>query len=680
MSDGVLAITDGTTRIDLLDLFKLVEWTPQTAAPKGGGVWRDSPFLQGRQLVLHEYENIIDTFELVAIGGGSKDVLIENTQNLRRLLEKAVAYWVTDWQNDPVWIETRGICETNTRYAIIHDYRTPNDDNPFADPYVSSSVFEDFTLILEHGLWTDQEPGTGVAVEIGASEDYDGRTLGNVDSAGTFTPTTDDEVYVANKRNVANLTDVYYYDAAPVAWSANLMDAALPFAFLPAVPAVGDIVYYGIDTTLADSGPFCSIVHDIGTAQVDLTITWEYWNGAWVALTVQDNTDASGAMTGDPFDTTGVNSIHWDQPTDWATVAINGITGYWVRARVTAIGAAPSPPTQQNRDMYSVIWSYTDIDSSQIGGDIGALIKTTLDCVSFDRTLKDQTLEPVYKVVVGQRSLERGANFSAFINLSESQWPTGITITRANLTTFVNDPSSIDDRPARFNPGGGLIASQNSVNVAISNTVASQYEGRFRVYVRVLTSATVTGYFGLQVDFFAGVNTNILLKSFDTVYNPQGNANEHVVFDIGVMNIPPDYNLDWGNLKIEINAETTVATAVTMTYQDLILMPVDEWSGDFSTLDGLNYAGFESGDYNILNIDSISNPKRYVQSVTTRKTSGLINSVFTPRSNDFANIPQGKDSRLWFLTYHVGDRSEIEEVSKITLNKQQRYISMRGDR
>ena len=65
--------------------------------------------------------NIIDTFDLIARDSADHDLLIKNTQDLRRLLEKAINYCVTDWQNEPVWIETRGICETNTRYAIIYD-------------------------------------------------------------------------------------------------------------------------------------------------------------------------------------------------------------------------------------------------------------------------------------------------------------------------------------------------------------------------------------------------------------------------------------------------------------------------------------------------------------------------------------------------------------------------------
>lgn len=685
MSDGVLAITDGTERIDLLSVFKLVDWTARTAAPKGGGVWRESPFLQGRQLVLHEYENIIDTFDLVPIGGGDKDLLIRTTQDLRRLLEKAVAYWVTDWQNEPVWIEARGICETNTRYAVIHDYRTPNDDNPFDDPYVSSSIFEDWPLILEHILWQDVEPGTSTAIEIGATETYDGRNLGNVNSAGTFTPTTANEVYVANKRNVANLTDIYHYDAAPVAWSANLMDAALPFAFLPAVPAVGDIVYFGIDTTIADSGPFCSLVFDIGTAQVDLTITWEYWNGAWVALTVRDNTNAAGAMTGQAFDTTGVNSVHWNQPSDWAGTAINAITAYWVRARVTAIGAAPAPPTQQNRDIYSVVWPYVDVDSDQLTGDIEYLIDHWYRVHSATSTQMFAT-----RAIIGSRSVNRGSNFTAFINYADEQNPANVTIDVASyagvLATSIN--YSPTGRVVRWTPGA-VITSTYVVNIQLAYPLTEDYTGTYRLFCRVVNDTSGGGNvddFTVQYtigDKRGGLPAGFVLTKKATTRT----QNEIELLDFGQITLD---GVDQTELNFTPLVTHNAATASVINFVDLILIPTDEFVIDAlsssivaNTYGRIGYAAGLTGDYRTyLKITSASEFKNVTIAYLYVDATDLKYFSYIPIQNGKFSINSNRDVRLWHLADSPYDskESEIEVAARIQISGVAQYLGMRGDR
>ena len=187
---SILDITDGTTRIPLLSAssgFYLDDWKPATAEPKGGGIWQESPFVDGRRLAMKQYGNITDTFS-VGIQGASADDCIFWAQEMRRLLRKAAEYWTTDWQNEPVWIEAMGECEgegevgtvggkqvfdldsTHKRYAIIMDGRLPGDDNPYKMPMVGSSVGEyamtDLVLSIEHQYWTAQEPMTADCVYI----------------------------------------------------------------------------------------------------------------------------------------------------------------------------------------------------------------------------------------------------------------------------------------------------------------------------------------------------------------------------------------------------------------------------------------------------------------------------------------------------------------------------------
>jgi hypothetical protein len=72
---------------------------------------------------------------------------------------------------------------------------------------------------------------------------------------------------------------------------------------------------------------FSSTVFDVSTA-MDVgnrgqNLDLRYWNGStWTALTLDSQTH--------PFDTTGVNSVSFTVPGDWALKTINGVEAYYV--------------------------------------------------------------------------------------------------------------------------------------------------------------------------------------------------------------------------------------------------------------------------------------------------------------------------------------------------------------
>ena len=98
----------------------------------------------------------------------------------------------------------------------------------------------------------------------------------------------------------------------------------------PAVPVVNDAYYFG------HNEEFERLKVDVSTAGVNQTITWEYWNGAWTALSgVVDDTSS--------FTTSGENTVSWTLPGDWADTTVNSQGPFrYVRARVSAIGMGPT--------------------------------------------------------------------------------------------------------------------------------------------------------------------------------------------------------------------------------------------------------------------------------------------------------------------------------------------------
>lgn len=684
----ILRITDGTAAntIDLLQQppgFLLLDWRPTISVYKAGGVHRGSPLSDGERLVDKKFSNVFETIRLRA-RDVSQNALVADLQNLRRLLELASSYWATDWQNTVVYLEARSAQESLTRYAAIVQGRVVEDPNPYSQPFLTElceSAADQLTLILERGHWAQNPPGVGTPVELSALEDFDNRALGNVDNAGVRDPTINDEVFVSNKRSVANLSDIFYWDGVGGAWSGNLMDAGLPFDLYQNPVAVDDVVIFGIDTTIADSGPFCSLVFDLLTAQNDLTITWRYSQGgadptAWPALAglVTDNTNTGGQ----PLDTVGVNSVHWDQPANWAAfnpaVGVGpavGVTALWVCAHVTAVGATPTPPEQQNRDIYSITWPYVEVQAAQVGGDILALNHLTF---------RWQLAATGRRFVMGLRSMNRGADFTAYLNFSNEQNPAGISVTAGANTGFVADLTTPTGVALQYNPPGAqALAARGTINIgtAAVPATAAQYVGKFHVFFRFKAYGAATGFTTrLRLIDLNGV----LHHTSQTIVIPLGGSTDYGVVDFGVLRLAPFSKhtalADTGrfSLIVDVSAGNGVDS---IDLVDLVLIPVDEWAGDFEAQAALLGSGV------FAEFDSISSPKDGIQSPVWNATPA-VSTACIQRTNGLVMWQANERQRLWFFVFgvQVGGRDESDMIYSATVlsEKNQQYLSMRGAR
>ena len=97
------------------------------------------------------------------------------------------------------------------------------------------------------------------------------------------------------------------------------------FPLLPAIPVVGDAVYF------AATFPISALALRIDTAADGVfTVIWEYWSGvAWeTSETVQDGSVGLTAP--------GVVRVNIGVPQAQAATTVNGVLAFWVRARVSA--------------------------------------------------------------------------------------------------------------------------------------------------------------------------------------------------------------------------------------------------------------------------------------------------------------------------------------------------------
>ena len=840
-----LGISDGTTRISLLngeDGFWLNSWRPAIAQYKGGGVKQSSSMADGSQLVDKKWGNVVESLDLKTYAA-SQDLAYRNGQEIRRLLEKASDYW-TGWQNQPVWIEAQASKETNMRYAIIHQGTVPEDDNPFAQPFLQpycGAGMDGMGLVVERGHWGESIPGTENCVEISgvqynwqgndflnpgfetagatppvfanwtesvgdgfiaighpgfmgddycyahrgatdntyiyqdvnASAEYEyelafytyihehygacpgsypgryriydvtnGADIVGVkpiptdttrawiqiletfiapagcntirlylyppegDCAGTYVGTRYDEVhikggapqgreetcekevYIVNKKNIAQLTHIYYWDDVPGAWSGNLLGAAGPTALLPAVPTVDDFIIFGIDTSVADSGLFNNLVFDISTIQNDLEIAWRYSDAAgdpigwteFLPAAIQDNTNHDGAEDQEPFDTEGVKSIHFAQLVGWTAENPNpgialGTTAYWVCAHVTAVGGAESPPWQGNRDIYTATWPYIEIGSDIVEGDIPALARHLLENQSGDTWFGN-------RFIYGLRSVSRGENFTAFINLSDEQNPTGITVLDPAVdpgaeTTFHDNADAPTGRSIYFEPGG-VIALTHQATVELDETVSKEYIGNYHCYLRCDQT-------GVTYDMSAEVRA--IIGNVEVDRTNEGkllNYSDYGIIDLGELTIPELFY----NFTLEFHiylAHAGAGATIKLDVFDLILIPVDECSMSCERpeegADGVQH-------YYDLDLSSLT-PKSTAYAYEILESDNLSApyqiSMVGPHI-----LQSNKKQRMWYFVMKIADDSvpALEGTitastaisHKVQLSKWQRYLSGRGDR
>jgi len=496
-------------------------------------------------------------------------------------------------------------------------------------------------------------------------------------------PTCERNVYVANKRNEAQISHIFNRRAA--AWSGNLVGAVLPFDIFPGGaggPINLDQIYFGIETVPADTGPFCSLVFDISipaTYGAGDGVLWSYWNGGWAALTVKDNTanPTAAAATTTPFEESDVNSIHWEQPSDWATTVVNGVTGYWIQG-IVSVATGVTRAQQDNRDIYTITWSGLDISDTtaagaeQLGGDIPLLAKIIhIHSNSFIWAL---------------RSKSRGTSFQPFLNFADEQNPANVTVAAGASSAFATDTTSPSGRIVQYSPAG-IEAITRRASITLGATIQTHYAGTFHAFVRYRVSAGADGDMRARFALDSYSSSILYSAEFDLL-----NRGEWIVQELGSFSLPggtiPDTGYTAGAaIILGIDIENTVAAARVCDLMDLVLMPSDEWLGQFS--DENEAVGLP--DFWYLDIDSATrarvSPSSWVYETSTPPAIERLYTKYAAGPAILQANPGANGLYLW--CFQLGNDATLTFDEKMSppyyalrceLDAAHRYLSMRGDR
>jgi hypothetical protein len=529
---------------------------------------------------------------------------------------------------------------------------------------------------------------------------------------------SDDHAYISNHHKYTPLTYVFYFDSGGAVYSGNLINT-LPSTLLPAVPSVGDILYimstelppFGVDPAVV----FYSIIFNLMGGS-DFGGVWEFSTAAgWSALdVVQGYTDNTGGLQG-----TGEVGIFWD-PVNvtganvWAQRAVNAITGYAIRFRVTSVVGAflpPVAPTQVTTPIYTVSWPQVEVDAGQILGDVPALVRTKVKSTRG----QDVTHPRPRRVLMGTRSLSRGDRFQMWLNAydfygSSQGIPPIIGWDNPDIACLVTEFaswafSSPDlwapiNRSATWNPAG---ADSGEIYWRIQNPTALSYYGRYRVLARVHNT---TGASDITLRFLTGTSTLAFGSNLVSTYlygetSPVLSSTErYQIVDLGVHDIPavPIDKVGDGpeSLIIGFNITNGSATPGFKVF-DLALVPQDEFSWEISVpsvtftppgftfgVIGVQDPSAAIGLYGYALVDSIWTRQSVKGAILAESLDTLVNNwrASTPLFN---GLQSNSTQRQYFFSMEYEDTDDIwyaNPWSPMTIQDWvlYQYLSMRGNR
>lgn len=489
-----------------------------------------------------------------------------------------------------------------------------------------------------------------------------------------------DDLVISNKMSLAQITNILISDGG--AFTSIYPGAALPVDLFPAVPAVNDALYIGSSTASVNAAPFNSVVFDlVGLIGVSYTIIPEYWNGAaWTTLTVTDETAS--------FLKDGVGAITFTPPSNWAATAVNSITGYWIRFRVSA--GTFTPPKQQNREVYSAVLPYGQIADTAVQGEIPALARIRIRNRS-DLDGRAGSAPDLWanRIVVGLRSLDRGSAFVSHLNVSDTLQPAGVSCAAGTGAAFGAGLTGITGRLLTWSAVAGDTAFADRATFTITSAVARDFYGEYQMFLRAGVASGSANEITLRAQVRSG--TGGVLQTTDEA--ALQTTTNYELLSLGKVNIPAgNYKLtDLGDqFDIAIQAKNSSGAARSVYLFDLILIPTDEWCGDF--VDKANTTtsiiGTLSGVERLLDIDSVTYPKRGMRSLVRNVNAfDSIAAAYQTVTVGDAILQAQADQRLYILAARTSATGTsfswiaepwMTHSLQITMNE--RYYGARGDR
>ena len=463
--------------------------------------------------------------------------------------------------------------------------------------------------------------------------------------------------FVSNFRQSSGvLSHIYAYDDSATGFSGNLVaEPSWPwFEVSGSTPAVGDIMYFG------SAEPFFHLIFNtvVDLVAAGLTFDVEYWDG-----------DSWEDVPATAYSTIGDRVLKWPGEGDWATVAVNGQTKFWVRIIIDGLTSWTTSPEQGDQIAYTVNNPYIELNNTQVHGDVPP--------ISLYRLLnyRTSTLSGVAWIGMGIKS--RGLdNFVSRLNAGGDN-PTGWGESYGTDTAKTADETAPEGNNATctFATNQALV-----FRLLISVTdadIETDFEGTYRIYLRAKQVGGDAGDVSMQV-----IVIRSLVITGEEVKTLQSDADIDLydmgIFSIGRADVLGDEIKAAMTLQIYVYASSSNGTTPNLEIHDIILMPVDEQalflSGDFTKLNPLQGLQIDSGV-----LRESSDKLRF--SETTGSEGFTVETPWETRAA-FLEIEPRRKSRIFFLiaseNSNIIDRSNQVQGLGVNLYLAEQWNTLRG--
>lgn len=512
----------------------------------------------------------------------------------------------------------------------------------------------------------EQTLGGSVGVLIYASgvayvDSIEAGYLVGASSANEIAPRS--PIALSNKFTTSGITHIYTY----VGSSWNATNLITSYGIGMAGTAVNDAIYFGTRTTAANPGPFNNIVAQLDTLAEDITYVWEYWDGSvWTGVA---NLSSDKSLSANEF-----SVVSWEPESDWTAGALDtvapaggpAITALWVRCRTSAVGASPvAAVTSNSETLYTTAWNYLATD--RIKGDIRSVMRLILN-QKYDTGGGDQ----MGVVYAGARSSDRGAGFQSFLNISDVGNKPGIScgIGSGSLVADPSYPTGKRWTTTLTAPGS------DNLNITITGKTAAGFGGEHRVFA-VSWIETGDGDVTVQFQYTAGGVTYIR----DALPVTAGvELQKYYVWDFGNISIPVLPENLAAPITLRLNfLNTSVTTTHDIDMMAFVLIPTDEWSGEFFNLNPPTAAD--------IYIDSLSTQGKQRRIISYALNTSQVTVLYTSRTGDSMGLsPRNGDQFVylfWTKRAVTGgfsiDTMRPWHVVQATIDNQDIYLLNRGD-
>jgi hypothetical protein len=339
--------------------------------------------------------------------------------------------------------------------------------------------------------------------------------------------------------------------------------------------------------------------------------------------------------------------------------------------------------------------------------------------------------------MMGLRSIERGnidcADFTAYLNCSDEQNPVGVWCATGASTSFQNYLDHATGRVAYYYPLGVQPMAMR-VRFELAGELARQYYGSYRVFARVRMVNSVYGTINLRLYVSSPFGADEYWSSIKTI---PATETYNKLIDFGELTLPlarvlrpveypgpthlelhasceastatvvhslatwmssrilapydtaietsvnPTNLSHWTSAQLTYDGLTSFADSPALYFLDLILLPTDEWYGDFVDDTLSTSTALQQGYY--FDLDSIQNPREKQRPLVMNAATGAVMTVYEPQSPGPALLNPQRQQRMWYLfdksnATGTGDwDSSAHILVSARAERMARYLGMRGD-